>query len=142
MYRRLKRSLKKLSTTKAGAGLTITEAVMASVLLLVGITTVLKALTNAHFATIGVEHKTVSLTLAQAKLDEIRARSIYHYSDSFTESNTALSGSYLCNVTDDGADPLRTVTVSVGFDGDSSGTLESNEIEVALSTLIARRWTD
>jgi len=132
----------KAGSPRCEAGLTITEAVMASVLLLAAMTTVLKALTNAHFATIGVEHKTVSLTLAQARLDEIRARSIYHYSDSFTESDTALSGSYLCNTTDDGADPLRTVTVSVGFDGDGSGTLDSDEIEVTLSTLIARRWTD
>lgn len=142
MYGRLKLLLKKLNITKAEAGLTITEAVMASALLLVAMTTVLKALTNAHFSTIGLEHKTVSLALAQARLDEIRARSIYHYSDSFAQTNLVLSGSYLCNVTDDGGDPLRAITVSVGYDANNNSTLDSDEIGVALSTLIARRWAD
>jgi len=124
------------------AGFTITEAVVASALLLVAMVPILKALGNAHFATVNIEHKTVSLTLAQAKLDEIRARSIYHYSDSFTETDTAISGSYLCNVADDAADPLRTITVSVGYDDNGDNTLDTDEVDINLSTLVARRWSD
>jgi len=142
MYRKLKTANRKSQIANRFAGFTLTEAVVASALLLVAMVPVLKALGNAHFATVDIEHKTISLTLAQAKLDEIRARSIYHYSDSFAETNTALSGSYLCNVTDDTADPLRTIAVSVGYDNDADGSLADGEVEISLSTLIARRWSD
>ncbi len=75
------------------SGFTLTEVVVASALLIVAIVPILKALTGAHFSSTIIEHKTRSLTLAQSKLDEIKARSIYSYSDSFTENNTSLEGS-------------------------------------------------
>ena len=124
-------------------GFTITEVVVASALLIIAMVPILKALTSAHVSTAFIEYKTRSLTLAQAKLDEIKARSIYDYTNggaSFAESNTSLDGSYLCNVTDDSGDPLKTITVSVGFDLNGDSTLATDEIEVTLATLLARRW--
>jgi len=123
-------------------GFTITEVVIASALLVIAISPILKALTTGFVSSAVVERKTRSLTLAQAKLDEIKARSIYSYSSSFTENDTSLDGSYLCNVTDDSGDPLRTITVSVGYDLNDDSTLAADEIEVTLTTLLARRWTD
>ena len=75
-------------------------------------------------------------------LDDIKARSIYSYDDSFAETDTAIDGSYLCNVTDSDiiADLLRQITVSVGNDLDGDSDLDAAEIEVTLSTLLARRW--
>jgi Tfp pilus assembly protein PilV len=123
------------------AGFTLTEVVVASALLIVAIVPILKGLTAAHLSTTIIEHKTRSLTLAQGKLDEIRARSIYSYSSTFTESNKSLDGSYLCNVTDSGSgSDLRTITVSVGYDVNGDSALGFDEIEVALTTLIAKRW--
>ncbi len=124
-------------------GFTITEVVVASALLIIAMVPILKALTSAHVSTAFIEYKTRSLTLAQAKLDEIKARSIYDYTNggaSFAESNTSLDGSYLCNVTDDSGDPLKTITVSVGYDVNGDNTLAADEIEVTLATLLARRW--
>jgi len=122
-------------------GFTITEVVVASALLIIAIVPILKALTSAHVSTAIIEYKTRSLTLAQAKLDEIKARSIYNYSDTFTETDTSLDGSYLCNVQDTGpGTDLRTVTVSVGYDLNGDNTLAADEIEVTLATLLARRW--
>jgi len=122
-------------------GFTLTEVVVASAILIIAIVPILKALTSAHVSTTIIEHRTHSLTLAQAKLDEIRARSIYHYSDSFTETNSSLDGPYLCNVDDSFvSDNLRTITVSVGYDLNGNSTLETEEIEVTLATLVARRW--
>jgi len=104
---------------------------------------ILRALTTAHHSTVIIEYKTRSLILAQAKLDEIKARSIYSYSSSYTENNTSLDGSYLCNVSDTGSgSDLRTITVSVGFDLNGDNTLASDEIEVTLATCLARRWND
>jgi hypothetical protein len=120
---------------------TITEVVVASLLLAVAMIPILKALTSANLSTIVIEQKTRSLTLAQAKLDEIKARSIYHYSSSYTQTNISLGGSYLCNVSDSGSGGnLRTIIVSVGFDLNGDSNLASDEIQVTLATLIARRW--
>jgi len=123
------------------AGFTLTEVVVASAILIIAIVPILRALTSAHVSTTIIEHRTHSLILAQAKLDEIRARSVYHYSDSFTETNSSLDGPYLCNVDDSFvSDNLRTITVSVGYDLNGNSTLETEEIEVTLATLVARRW--
>jgi type II secretory pathway pseudopilin PulG len=125
---------------------TITEVVVASLLLGVAMIPILKALTNANLSTIVIEQKTRSLTLAQAKLDEIKARSIYHYTNSgkfFTEDSNSLDGLYLCKVSDPNDGPggnLRTITVSVGYDLNGNGFLAPDEIQVTLATLIARRW--
>lgn len=123
------------------SGFTLTEVVVASALLIIAIVPILRALTSAHVTSTIIEHRTHSLILAQAKLDEIKARSVYHYSDSFAETNLSLDGSYLCDVADTSSGSnLRTITVSVGYDLNSNSTLEADEIEVTLTTLVARRW--
>ncbi len=112
---------------------------MASGLLVIAIVPILRALSSATLTGTRIERKTHSLALAQAKLDEIRARSIYHYGVSFRESSSRLDGSYLCNVSDDGHPRLRLVAVSVGYDADRDGNLSRNEADVTLTTYIARR---
>ena len=132
---------RKLKIGKRSAGLTLTEVVVASTLLIVATVPILRGLTIAHLSSAIIERKTKSLTLAQAKLDEIKARSIYSYTTSYTETDTSLDGSYLCNVTDTGSgSSLRTITVSVGYDLDEDSSLSSDEIEVTLATYLAKRW--
>ena len=131
----------KYKKSHATTGLTLTEVVLASALLIIAMVPILKGLTSAHLGTVIIERKSKSVILAQAKLDELKAYSIYHYSDSFTETNSTLEGSYLCNVEDSSInDNLRKVTVSVGYDLNSNNILESDEIEVVLATYIAKRW--
>jgi len=145
MHRKLKIANRKLQIANRWAGFTLTEVVVASSLLIIAIVPILKGLTIAHASTRIIEYKTRSLTLAQGKLDEIKARSIYDYTNggaSFAENNTSLDGLYLCNVTDDSGDPLKTITVSVGFDSNGDDSLSSDEVKTTLATLIARRWTD
>ena len=120
-------------------GYTLTEAIVASALLFVAIVPILKALTSAQLTSRIIERKTHCLTLAQNKLNEITARSIYHYDDSFAESSVAVDGTYLCTVTDDANDTLRTIAVSVGQDGNANSSLDSSEIDVTLKTYLARR---
>lgn len=134
---------RKLSTLKRSAGLTLIEVVAASVLLVAVMVPILRCLTLSHITSIKMEHKTLSLILAQAKLDQIKARSIYDHTNggaTFTESNVSLGDSYLCNVTDDSGDPLKTIVVKVGFDSNSDGALSNDEVDSSLATLIARRW--
>jgi len=122
-------------------GFTLTEVAVASALLIIAMVPILKGLTAAHLNTAIIEHKSRSLILAQAKLDYIKAHSIYHYSSSYTATNLSLGGSYLCSVSDSGSgDNLRTITVSVGFDANGDNSLGSDEIGVTLSTKLAKRW--
>jgi type II secretory pathway pseudopilin PulG len=125
-------------------GFTLTEVIMASVLLIIAMVPVLKALTAAHVTTVIVQRRSHSLMLAQAKLDELRARSIYHYTDgSFTQRHLSLGGRYLCNIVDVHENSnLRKVTVSVGYDLNDNDRLTNDEIEVTLATCFARRWND
>jgi Tfp pilus assembly protein PilV len=136
---------RRLKITKRFAGLSIIEVVIASALLIIAIVPILRCLTVAHANSVKIGHKSTSLILAQGKLDEIKARSIYDYTNggsSFAENSTSLDGSYLCNVVDDEDDPLKTITVSVGYDLNGDSSLDNDEIDIALATLIARRWTD
>ncbi len=120
-------------------GVTLTEVVVGSALLVIAIVPLLRALTIAQSASITIERKTQCLILAQAKLEEIRARSIHHYESSFREDSKALAASYLCTTTDDGDPTLRLVTVSVGYDGNANGRLAEAEVDVKLATYLARR---
>ena len=119
----------------------MSEVIVASSLLIVAMIPILQALTTSYLGSIMVEHRTHSLALAQGKLDEIKAKSIYNYANSFTENDTSLDGTYLGNVTDSGSgSDLRTITVAVGFDLDSDSTLDGDEINISLTTLVAQRW--
>jgi len=114
---------------------------VASTLLILAIVPILKALTTAYVSTTIIERRTHSLILAQAKLDEIRARSIYNYGSAFTQASSSLDGSYLGSVADSAVSSnLRKITVSVGYDLNGDGNLATEEIEVTLATLVARRW--
>ena len=121
-------------------GMTLTEVVIASTLLLVALVPMLKGLTASHFTSVMIEQKTRSLTLAQAKMEEVKIGSINNYSGSFSASDIALDAGYRCDVSDtpDGSN-LRVITVSVGFDDDSDNTLDAAEVDIELSTKIARR---
>jgi Tfp pilus assembly protein PilV len=140
------RKLTRLLSTETPAirkleGFTIAEVVIATSLLIIAIVPILKALTGAHVTSSIIESRTRSLTLAQAKLDEIRARSIYNYSSTYTETSTSVDGSYLCDVKDTSkGTELREIEVSVGYDLNDNSTLEADEIEITLTTLIAKRW--
>lgn len=134
-----------LVSSKAGIrkhrGFTVIEVVVASALLLAAIIPILKALTTAYVTGTEIEQKTRSLMYAQSKLDEIRLRSVYNYDSTFTASDTSLGNSYFYRASDtpSGTD-LRTITVVVGYDASGNNLLSSDEIQVTLSTLVARRY--
>jgi Tfp pilus assembly protein PilV len=135
--------VKHFKTNRRHKGLSIIEVAMASALMIVAMVPILKSLTRANMISSEAERKTQCLVLAQGKLDDIRARSIYNFgaSGSFTANNVVLSGSYLCNVTDSIVSTnLKQITVSVGYDNNGNGTLSSSEVEVTLTTCFAQRW--
>lgn len=122
-------------------GFTLPEVVVAAALLLIVIVPILKALTQANLESIIIQRKTQSLSLAQGKLNQIKATSIYNFDNNFAVDNNSLGNSYLCKVTQTVvSSDLKSISVSVGMDTDNDGVLASSEIEVTLQTQIARRW--
>ena len=118
--------------------MTLTEVVVASALLLVCIAPLLKALTVAQIEDRAIERKSWSLMLAQRELEWIRARCLRHYEACYRVNSKVVGEGYLCTVTDDEDPALRTVTVSVGLDRNGDGVLSDGEVEVRLSTRLAR----
>jgi type II secretory pathway component PulJ len=118
---------------------TLTEVVVASTLLAVAIVPLLRALTVAQTTSTVIERKTQCLILAEATLEEIRAKALHHYESSFGKDSEKLVGAYLCHVTDDQNPTLRLVTVAVGCDVNSNGDLSTDEVEAILATYIAKR---
>ena len=145
MHTKLTKFIKNQSRNKSRKGklrfaaFTLTEVLIASALLIVAIIPILKALTTTHVSGAIIERKTRCLMLAQGKLDDIKARSVYDYGSSFSETDTPLDGSYLCNVQDSAGANLRTIEVLVGYDFNVNSNLETDEVEITLATLIARR---
>ena len=128
--------------TRDRRGMTLTEVVVASALLMVVVVPVLKALTIAQATSRIVERRTQSVILAQGKLDEIRAKCLQNYDESFEEDSVSLGNSYLRTVSDDQDEALREVSVSVGFDENGDGDLSGTEIAVTLTTKIANLSVD
>ncbi|MCL5279272.1 MAG: hypothetical protein M1376_05125 [Planctomycetes bacterium] len=122
----------------APSGVTLAEVIVASALLAIAIVPLLRALTAAHVEDRAIERKSWSLLLAQQELEYIRARCIHHYGVSYRVNSKSVRDGYLCTVADDGDPSLRTVTVSVGLDQNHDGVLSSDEVEVNLSTRLAR----
>jgi prepilin-type N-terminal cleavage/methylation domain-containing protein len=120
------------------SGVTLAEVIVASALLAIAIAPLLRALTAAQVEDRAIERKSWSLLLAQQELEWIRARCIHHYDACYRVSSKAIRDGYLCTVADDGHPNLRTVTVSVGLDQDNDGVLSPGEVEVNLSTRLAR----
>jgi hypothetical protein len=125
---------------KSRRGLTISEVLIASLLLITATVPILKALTSAQAAATGIDHKSNSLMLARAKIEDIRAKAIYNYGASYAASSASLDGLYLCTVSDSEVNAnLRQITVAAGYDENGNHQLDSGEIRVTLDTLIARR---
>jgi hypothetical protein len=119
---------------------TLTEVIVASALLVISIAPLLKALTLAQVEDRALERKSWSLLLAQRELEWIRARCLRHYETCYRVNSKALGAGYACTVTDNVESRLRTVSVSVGLDQNGDGILSAGEVEVTLSTRLARPW--
>ena len=142
MRRELNRPSPNLSPqkTKAG-GFTFTEVIVASSLLVLAMVPILRALTQAHLGSVIIERRTRCLTLAQTKIDDVKARSIYAWDDDFDVDDESLDGAYMgtTKFQNAGTD-LRELTVEVGYDLDGNSQLDNEEIDITLTTLVSKRW--
>jgi len=136
----VKKNLLIPSRQKIRKGFTLSEIIVASALLIIAMVPILKALTQIHVNSMVINRRTQSLCLAKMKINQLQAKSIYNFDDIVSENNLSLGDSYLGNITNETVNSnLKTITVSVGMDRNSSGALDGSEIEITLKTRIARR---
>ena len=141
MFKKPAIKFKAKKRTRRKAGFTLTEVVVASALLISAMVPILRGLTSVHLTGAVVERRTQSLNFAQAKLDDIKARSIYNYNTNYNETDTSFAADYFYRVeaVAPGTD-LKKITVKAGFDLNSNNNFDNDEVLVELETLIARRW--
>lgn len=121
-------------------GYTFVEVLVASMLLVAVSVPMLKALTRSYVFFNSIRYKTQSAICAKSRLDRARAIAAGQYDTSLAETNTDMGGGFLCSVSDSGyAGDKRTISVASGYDKDDDGVLDAEEIEITLSSLIARR---
>ena len=132
-------------------GFTLIELVVAMGLLSIGVIPLLRALTAAQAVGTKAQRATVAHFRAEEMIEDIRADALEHFDTNFNASSMAVSGGYLCTITDvrEGSLSLgttmspfgwvKTITVDVGFDVDDDGILHSSEIDATFQTRIARK---
>lgn len=120
-------------------GLTLTEVLVALMIMAAAMVPILKALTLAHHGSMRLERRSTSWLLAQSQLEELRARSVADWNASWTQGVRSLGAGYYGRVSDSGPmNDLRTVRVQTGFDVDGNHALDAGEVTADLSGLIAR----
>ncbi|AQT69770.1 hypothetical protein STSP2_02967 [Anaerohalosphaera lusitana] len=140
MYGRVRKTGRCRGGRRCRGGFTLTEVVVASTLLLLGITPILKALTGSYISSTRIDQKTQSLLLAEAKLDEVKDAVGADHAASVVQSDLQLQDGFYCDIADDTVNSgLRELSVSVGVDADSNARLDDDEVLVSLSTMVARR---
>jgi type II secretory pathway pseudopilin PulG len=145
MHKTIKKRPAKIFRRQSRKALTLIEVIVAALLLGSALVPILKALTQVNMNSVIIERRTQSLCLAQAKLDQIQAQSIYDFNSIIITTSTpideVLSGSYHGRTTVGGSDDLKTIKLDVGMHRNpNSTTLDDDEIEITLQTQIARRW--
>ena len=127
-------------------GVTLTEVIMASAILTIAIIPILKGMTFSNIDIQKIEQRTRCALLAQKKLDQIKAQSIYDFDNGgsgWEETDTVMEGSYICRVKEETINSdLTMIKVKVGFDQNGDGSLDGqgDQDRVVLYSQIARRW--
>jgi hypothetical protein len=98
---------------------------------------ILRAMGSVHLFSAKMEKNSRCLILAQNQMEEIKARTASDYASCRSVSNKDLGEGYLCSISADGDSLFRIVSVSVGYDENQNGLLDTEEILLTLRTGIA-----
>ena len=121
-------------------GFTLIE-VLASVLILAGtiVPFMLYAADNLSIS-LETERRVKSILLAEVEMEKIKNVLRKSFETDFTAWSNTLEGDYLADRTaTDVSSTLKIVEVSVGYDSDADGLLETGEIMITLTTQYAQR---
>jgi len=121
-------------------GFTLIEVVLAAALLAACAVPILSATSRAPRMGDQIKARTQSAFLAQTRMENVLAAATVNFNQNFTRANENLGDGYLATTQQVWSPwtPLtKTVTVQVGKDLDGNAVLETNEVLVTLTTLVA-----
>jgi len=118
-------------------GMTFTEVLVATLILSLAMVPILRAMGSVHLFSAKMEKNSRCLILAQNQMEEIKARTASDYASCRSVSNKDLGEGYLCSISADGDSSFRIVSVSVGYDENQNGLLDTEEILLTLRTGMA-----
>ena len=127
-------------STRRRPGLTLIEVVLAAALLAACAVPILSATSRAPRIGDQVKARTKAALLAQTRMENVLAAATVNFNQDFTRASENLGDGYLATTQQVWSPwtPLtKTVTVQVGRDTDKDSVIESNEVLVTLTTMVA-----
>ena len=121
-------------------GFTLIEVVLAAALLAACAVPILSATSRAPGLGEQIKARTKSALLAQTRMENVLAAATVNFNQNFARASENLGDGYLATtqqVWSPSAPLTKTVTVQVGKDLDGDAALETNEVLVTLTTLVA-----
>jgi hypothetical protein len=111
--------------------------VLAAALLAACAVPILSATSRAPGLGDQIKARTKSAFLAQTRMENVLAAATVNFNQDFKRNNENLGDGYLATTQQTASGLTKTVTVQVGRDTDKDSVLESNEVLVTLTTLVA-----
>lgn len=124
-------------STRRRPGLTLIEVVLAAALLAACAVPILSATSRAPRIGDQVKARTKAALLAQTRMENVLAAATVNFNQDFTRASENLGDGYLATTRQTASGLTKTVTVQVGRDTDGDAALETNEVLVTLTTLVA-----
>jgi len=123
-------------------GFTILEILFAIVILSIALIPLMKMLPEALILDAQMERETKVVFLAQRKMEEVKNKAIYDFSQDYAESATAFpspDSTFKYTVSDDQGTGIKEITVNVWYDKNGNGSVDMDEEDIELNTKVAER---
>lgn len=130
-------------------GFTILEILVSIAILSITIIPLVGLFSTAVVIHAQREQQTRTAFLAQLRLEEVKQKATYDFSTDYSIPETsggdpggfsAPDDKYKYTIIDDNDTDLREITIQVWYDENDDNTVDPDEQNVTLDTLVARRW--
>jgi len=118
-------------------GFTLIEVVLAAALLAACAVPILSATSRAPRMGDQIKARTQSALLAQTRMENVLAAATVNFNQNFSRPNENLGDGYLATTQQTVSGLTKIVAVQVGKDLDGDAVLETSEVLVTLTTLVA-----
>lgn len=128
-------------------GFTLIEVLLAIVLLGVGVIPLLGGLARSSISSVRNEREMRTVFLAQQLVENVKSQAVNNFSGDYSQGPTRFSGpdqgfkytiDYYVSDGDD-ADKIRSIHVTVWYDGDDDDVVDTEEEQMELFAKIAKR---
>lgn len=127
---------------KIGNGFTILEVLFTIIILSIVLIPMMKMLPDALILDARMESETKVAFLAQRKMEEVKSKAVYDFSQDYTEFATAFpapDSAFKYTVSDDQGSGIKEIAVVVWYDKDGDNSVDADEEDIELNTKIAER---